>query len=172
MAQPWAKIELHSPDKVEVFQMAELLNIDSDCVFGKLTRIWGWFNEHSTDGVEPVSVIKILNNLARNDYFCDAMVEVGWLVINKKTIKIPNFDRHNSKGAKQRAMSARRQEEYRDKQVLQLEHNGNVTLDESLDKNRLDKIKIDKSYSPVVDAIDAEDTNLDLFTTFKEDDYE
>jgi len=165
MAQPWMKIELPTPDKMEVFQMSELLNIDPDCVVGKLTRIWGWFNEHSTDGVEPFSVLKILNNLVRNDYFCSAMVEVGWLTINKKTIRIPNFERHNSKGSKQRAMAARRQETYRDKQALQLEHNDNVTLDASLDKNRLEKIRLDESYSPVVDAIDARDNNLDIFNT-------
>jgi hypothetical protein len=93
------------------------------------------------------------------------MVEVGWLTINKKTIRIPNFERHNSKGSKQRAMAARRQETYRDKQALQLEHNDNVTLDASLDKNRLEKRRLDESYSPVVDAIDARDNNLDIFNT-------
>jgi len=172
MAQPWMKIELPTPNKVEVFQMSELLNIDPDCVLGKLFRVWGWFNEHSTDGVEPISVVKILNNLVRNDYFCDAMAEVGWLIINKKNIKIPNFELHNSKGAKQRALAARRQEKYRDKQVLQIEHNDNVTLDTSLDKNRLEEIRIDKSSSPVEDAIEAKDTNLDLFKDHKENNYE
>ncbi len=172
MAQPWMKIELPTPDKVEVYQMSESLNIDPDCVLGKLNRIWGWFNEHSTDGIEPIGVLKILNNLVRNDYFCGAMVEVGWLIINKKTIRIPNFDRHNGKGAKQRAMAARRQETYRDKQVLQLGHNDIVTLDESLDKNRLDNTRIDKSYSPVVGGIGTEDNNPNIFNSFKEDDYE
>ena len=172
MAQPWMKMELPTPDKVEVYQMSESLNIDPDCVLGKLNRIWGWFNEHSTDGIEPIGVLKILNNLVKNDYFCGAMVEVGWLIINKKTIRIPNFDRHNSKGAKQRAMAARRQETYRDKQALQLEHNDNVTKDASLDKNRLEEIRIDKSYSPVVEALDAEDSKLGIFKVFKDDNYE
>ena len=95
-----------------------------------------------------------------------------WLTINKKTIRIPNFDRHNSKGAKQRAMAARRQETYRDKQALQLEHNDNVTQDASLDKNRLEEIRIDKSYSPVVEALDAEDSKLGIFKVFKDDNYE
>ncbi len=167
MSQRWMKTELTLPDKIEVFEMSEILGINPDCVVGKLTRVWAWFNEHSTKGVEPISVVKILNNLVRDDCFCDAMEQVGWLVINRKTIKIPNFDRHNSKGAKQRAMAARRQEVHRDKQVLQLEHNANVTLDESLDKIRLDKTRIDKSCSPVVDAIDAEDATLDLFNTYQ-----
>ena len=172
MAQPWMKIELPTPDKVEVHQMSEMLNIDPDCVLGKLVRVWGWFNEHSTDGVEPLSVANQLNTIARNEHFCDAMLEVGWLTINKKTIKIPNFDRHNSKGSKQRTMNARRQEQHRDKQTLQLEYNDMVTLDVLLDKNRLEKIRIDKSSSPVVEAIDAEDSKLDIFNTSKEDGYE
>ena len=102
MSQRWMKTELTLPDKIEVFEMSVILGINPDCVVGKLTRVWGWFNEHSTEGIESISVVKILNNLARNDYFCDAMEQVGWLVINKKTIKIPNFERHNSKGADQK----------------------------------------------------------------------
>jgi hypothetical protein len=172
MSQRWMKIEVTLPNKTEVFEMSELLSIDSDCVVGKLVKVWGWFNEHSTDGVESVSVLKILNTLVKNDHFCDAMAEVGWLVINKKTIKIPNFERHNGSGAKQRSLAARRQSLHRDKQVLQLENNANVTLDELPDKNRLEKIRIDKSYSPVVEAIDTEDSKLDIFKAFKEDSYE
>jgi hypothetical protein len=172
MGQSWMKVELTTPDKVEIHQMSEILNIDSDCVLGKLVRVWGWFNEHSTDGVEPISVANQLNTITRNNHFCDAMLEVGWLVINKKTIKIPSFDRHNSKGSKQRALNARRQGAYKDKQAFQLEHNDIVTPNELPDKNRLEKIRIDKSYSPVVEAIDTEDSKLDIFKAFKEDSYE
>ena len=172
MSQRWMKIEVTLPNKPEVFEMSEQLGIDPDCVVGKLNKVWGWFNEHSIDGVEPISVARLLNNLPDNECFCDAMVEVGWLIINKKTIKIPNFERHNSEGAKQRALTTRRQDKHRNKKVLQLEHNDNVTLDELPDKNRLDNTIIDKSYSPVEDAIEARDTNLDLPNTFKEDYYE
>ena len=152
--------------------MSELLGIDSDCVLGKLVRVWGWFNEHSTDGIESVSVLKTLNTLTKNDHFCDAMVKVGWLVVNKKTIKIPNFERHNSEGAKQRAYDAKRQADYRKRKALQLECHDNVTLNALPDKIRLDDTRIDKNSSPVVAALDAQDNNLDLLNTFKEDDYE
>ncbi len=79
MSQRWMKTELTLPDKIEVFEMSEILGINPDCVVGKLTRVWAWFNEHSTKGTEPISVVKILNNLVRNDCFCDAMEQVGWL---------------------------------------------------------------------------------------------
>lgn len=172
MSQRWMKIEVTLPNKIEVFEISELLSVDPDCVVGKLVKVWGWFNEHSTDGVEPISVLKILNTLTKNDHFCEAMVKVGWLTINKKTIKIPNFERHNSSGAKQRSMAARRQSLHRDKQVFQLEHNDIVTLDELPDKIRLDDTRIDKSSSPVAGALDAQGGSLDLPNVFKENDYE
>ena len=172
MSQRWMKIEVTLPNKVEVFEMSEFLGIDPDCTVGKLIKVWGWFNEHSMDGTEPTSVIKILNNLARNDHFCNAMVEVGWLIINKKTIKIPKFERHNSEGAKQRAYDAKRQAKYRERKALELECHNNVTLNALPDKSRLEEIRIDENSSPVEDAIEAKDTNLDLFENYKENNYE
>jgi hypothetical protein len=155
------KIEVTLPNKTEVFEMSEILGIDPDCVIGKLNRVWGWFNEHSIDGVEPISVVKILNNLTNNDRFCDAMVKVGWLEINRKNIKIPNFERHNSEGAKQRALTARRQDKHKKKKALQLEHNGNITLDELLDKTREDKTRVENNspYSDVCVIIDVPKDN-------------
>ena len=168
MSQRWMKIEVTLPNKVEVFEMSEFLGIDPDCVVGKLNKVWGWFNEHSMDGVEPISVIKILNNLAKNDRFCNAMVKVGWLIINKKTIKIPNFERHNGDGAKKRALNARRQDKHRNKKAIQLEYNDNVTLDELPDKTRVDKTRVESNspYSGVPIEIDVSKNN------FKELDYE
>ena len=151
MSQRWMKIEVTLPNKTEVFEMSEILGIDPDCVVGKLNRVWGWFNEHSIKGVEPIGVVRLLNNLTDNERFCDAMVEVGWLEKNRKNIKIPNFDRHNSKGAKQRAMATIRQEKHRNKKVLQLEHNGNITLDELPDKTIEDKTRVE-SNSPYSDV--------------------
>jgi len=168
MSQRWMKIEVTLPNKPEVFEMSELLGIDADCIVGKLNRVWGWFNEHSVDGVEPIGVAGLLNKLTDNERFCEAMAEVGWLEINKKTIKIPNFGLHNGSGAKQRAMTARRQAKHRGKDALQLEYNESVTIDTLPDKNRLEEIRKDKSSSPVGDALVVEDTNLDLFKDFKE----
>jgi|APSaa5957512576_1039674.scaffolds.fasta_scaffold05731_2 DNA replication protein DnaT len=146
--QPWMKMELDTPDKPEVHQMAEILNIDPDAVVGKLTRVWGWFNKNSINGIEPTSTVRILNRLVFNKNFCDAMIKVNWMAIDKRsnTIKIPKFDLHNSKGAKRRALGALRQETHRAKKHMPPEpSNAKVTLTGSLEKSRLDDITLSPS---------------------------
>ncbi|HDV0969774.1 TPA: hypothetical protein RHZ68_000076 [Escherichia coli] len=39
MASSWIKVEVITPDKPEIFQIAEILGIDPDAVLGKLVRI-------------------------------------------------------------------------------------------------------------------------------------
>lgn len=50
MASSWIKVEVITPDKPEIFQIAELLNIDPDAVLGKLVRIWAWADQQTIDG--------------------------------------------------------------------------------------------------------------------------
>ena len=50
MAGDWIKIEHVTPDKPEVWEMAELLGIDADSVAGKLLRIWIWADQQTISG--------------------------------------------------------------------------------------------------------------------------
>lgn len=50
MASSWIKVEVITPDKPEIFQIAEILNIDPDAVLGKLVRIWAWADQQTIDG--------------------------------------------------------------------------------------------------------------------------
>jgi hypothetical protein len=155
MPQPWMKVELDTPDKLEIHQIAKTLNIDPDAVVGKLIRIWGWFNKNSIDGIEPLETISLLNRLVFNKNFCDAMVKVNWMLINKKQryICIPNFDLHNSTGAKERALGSRRQEVFRIKGlILQELKDEKVTLTELLDKNKLEKIILESPDGEITEV--------------------
>ena len=142
MAGDWIKIEHATVDKPEVYEIAEILDLDPDAVIGKLLRIWIWADNNVTessrsmrderhaDNVTDVTLIShgfgcratraVLNRLAGHDGFAEAMEIVGWLrvrVIRKKTIlEFPNFDRHNGKPAKNRALATYRSQSYRMRQ--------------------------------------------------------
>ncbi|WP_237133781.1 hypothetical protein [Pseudohongiella sp. O18] len=108
MAGDWIKFEVTTSDKPEVWAIAAMLSIDPDAVIGKLLRIWGWFDQHTENGNAP-SVTKML--LDRNvgvTGFCDAVIASGWMFESDGIISLPNFDRHNGKTAKNRALTAKR----------------------------------------------------------------
>ncbi|HEN3655088.1 TPA: hypothetical protein U5E37_003057 [Yersinia enterocolitica] len=50
MASSWIKVEVITPDKPEIFQLAEILNVDPDTVLGKLIRVWVWADQQTIDG--------------------------------------------------------------------------------------------------------------------------
>lgn len=108
MAGDWIKIEIGMPDKPEVWQMAQALNIDADAVAGKLIRIWGWFDQHTEEGNAPTVTQSLLDRLVGVSGFCNAMIDVGWMLDDGETIECTNFDRHNGKTAKTRALTAKR----------------------------------------------------------------
>lgn len=110
MAGDWMKIEKCTPDKPEVFFIADELGIDPDAVFGKCFRVWSWFDDHTTNGkANGCSVSRTLvDRLVSVQGFANAMVSVGWLVEYGAGVAANNFERHNGETAKQRALTAKR----------------------------------------------------------------
>lgn len=109
MAGDWLKLELATPDKPEVFALASALNLDRDCVVGKLIRVWRWFDQHLENG-HAASVTKIvLDEIAGCSGFAQQLVVVGWLREVEGGVRVPNFERHLGKGAKKRAVERDRQ---------------------------------------------------------------
>lgn len=107
----WLKIEVGTPSKPEVLVIAAALGLDPDIVFSKLFKIWCWADQHTTDGdARGVTPASLDAHLAVSG-FCAAMEQVGWLTINPAGalgIVFPNFQRHCSKTAKTRALTAAR----------------------------------------------------------------
>ena len=156
MAIPWIKFEVTTSDKMEVGLIADILGIDPDAVVGKLLRVWAWFDENTIDGSASVtqkalqerykcnasSVAKaLLDRRVGAAGFCDAMIQVGWMVELDGTISLPNFDRHNGESAKKRAEGGKRVEKHR---------NGrNAKSVTDVTQNTLpDKIREDKNIEP------------------------
>lgn len=108
MSSEWLKVQKITPDKPEVWAIASGLGLDPDAVFGKLFRVWSWFDEHSESGNAPSVTAALLDRVVGVTGFCDAVVAAGWMFNDGTTLTLPNFDRHNGKTAKSRALTAKR----------------------------------------------------------------
>jgi len=113
MAFAWIKIEDSTPDKPEVWKMAEKLGIDADAVLGKLVRVWIWADQQTIDGNAHSVTKALLDRTASVAGFADAMITVGWLRTVEDGVQFHNFDRHNGETAKKRALTRRRVEKHR-----------------------------------------------------------
>lgn len=116
MAGDWLKIEASTPDKSEIWALSERLDIDPDAAFGKMFRIWSWFDQHTENGNAPSVTQRLLNRMVAVTGFCEAVVEAGWMLDDGEIISLPHFDRHNGKSAKKRAVTNRRVAKNRVKQ--------------------------------------------------------
>jgi hypothetical protein len=119
MAGDWIKFETTTPDKPEIFAIAEQLQLDPDAVVGKILRVWIWADSQTENGRLPVRKLsasqtdichatvlhRIVDRLVSVPGFASAMEAVGWLDHDGS---LPRFDRHNGKSAKKRALDLQR----------------------------------------------------------------
>jgi len=111
MAGDWIKIEKATARKPEVCGIAGELGISLDEAFGICFRFWCWVDDNFTTNAASVSETSI-DALVGRSGFAAAMKKVGWLHSDEQGIKIPNFERHLSKGAKTRGQTAKRVESH------------------------------------------------------------
>ena len=96
--------------------MAAMLSIDGDSVAGKLIRVWVWASRNCNgDGVTNVTVKPIIDRCAGVTGFANTMIAVGWLEESNNRLTFPNFHRHCSQTAKERANTNRRVSTHRKK---------------------------------------------------------
>lgn len=132
MAGDWLKLEITTPDKPEIFELASRLMIDdNDTVLGKVIRVWLWFDQHTEEGHAPRVTKMFLDRVTGVKGFCDALVAVGWMEESGDKISLPKFDRHNGETAKRRAENNRRKARSRAKSQNSDDkcHTKNVTPD-------------------------------------------
>ena len=115
MAGDWIKVECVTPDKPEVFQLAEILNIDPDAVTGKLIRVWIWADQQTIDGNAKGVTRMLLDRITGVTGFANAMLQTCWLEEINGSLAFSGFDKHNGQGAKKRAESNRRVSKHREK---------------------------------------------------------
>jgi hypothetical protein len=113
MSGDWAKVELNTPDKPEIWLIANILGIDPDAAFGKVFRIWAWFDEHTEDGNAHSVTKQLLDRKVGVTGFCDSMLQAGWMVEKDDQITLFDFSKHNGATAKKRANTAKRVAQHR-----------------------------------------------------------
>lgn len=109
----WIKFETATSEKPEVWAIAQTLEIDADAVVGKLLRVWAWFDTQTVSGNAPSVTKALLDSKVCVSGFCQAMISVGWMIEEDGVICLPNFDRHNGKTAKNRALTSKRVAEHK-----------------------------------------------------------
>jgi len=109
MAGDWIKMRTDLAEDPAVIGIAGALDLDEDTVVGKLHRFWSWADRQTVDGNAPSVTHAWLDRYSGVTGFAAALVSVGWLEGSAGGgVRIPNFDRHNGKTAKQRALTALR----------------------------------------------------------------
>lgn len=109
MAGEWIKFEASTPEKQEVFSITVAMGWDDpDLTVGKLVKVWRWFDQHTINGNAPSVTLPLLDRIIGVSGFAQAMCDVGWLCNDDMGVNLPNFDRHNGKTAKDRALTAKR----------------------------------------------------------------
>ena len=113
MAGDWIKMRLDLLEDPAVMEMAESLDVREEVIVGYCHAFWSWVSRQCDDGtVSGVSLSSVGRRLNLPG-FPEMLVKVGWLEYDesgsKPEIRIPNFERHLSGGAKDRARATDRQ---------------------------------------------------------------
>lgn len=153
MADFWIKVEKSTPDKPEIFELAEILNLDPDAVLGKLIRAWSWLDSNSDNGhIKSVTNV-LIDRVTGVTGFAESMKSVGWL----EDGTVPNFDRHMGESAKKRAKDAERKRKSRVKS--ETGHVKSVT-ESGLEERRGEEIKESNQESKIPPCPHSEIINL------------
>ncbi len=134
MAGDWIKLETTTPDKPEVFQMADDLGIDPDEVLGKLIRVWIWADQQTFDGHAARVTETGLDRVSGVKGFAKSMRACAWLADSDVGLTFPNFDRHNGNTAKTRALALKRKQIERSK-VSRAQRDKNAPIEKEKENN-------------------------------------
>ena len=108
MAADWIKMETNLHEKPEVICISAKLARSRFDIVGRLHRLWGWYDSHSSDGHAKGVTKLFIDELVAIDGFSDALLEVDWLTDRHGSLSIPRFDRHNGQSAKRRVEATER----------------------------------------------------------------
>jgi hypothetical protein len=114
MAGDWIPMRVDLADDPAVIAIAGATGLDEDAVVGKLHRLWSWANKHLENGYASSVTDSWIDRHTGTTGFAAAMLNAGWLRIRSGGVEFPSFDRWNSKGAKNRVLSAQRMKKKRD----------------------------------------------------------
>lgn len=102
---------------------------------GALTRLWSFADTHIRDDNTLGSAVNEINEVVGIANFCDFLPPEWLQILDSNNIHLPDFLEHNGIKAKTRALSARRQQRFRQRRNGSVtrksrKSNGEVTLNE------------------------------------------
>ena len=95
MAGDWMKVEKVTPRKPEILEMAAILGLSADDVFGKLFRLWAWADDHTQDGNARGVTEKWIDRYLCADGFASALIQAGWVTSKSGELQFVNYDQRN-----------------------------------------------------------------------------
>jgi hypothetical protein len=107
----WIKLHEKIVRDPVVATQADELGIDRRIIAWSWVTLWNWARELTTTGFVARAKMSHLDELVGIPGFTKHAGE--WLVWRDGGVEFPNWDRHNSEGAKERAMTARRNKRHR-----------------------------------------------------------
>lgn len=94
--------------------IARRTGLDRFQVVGRLHAVWSWADQQLRNGNAVGVTAEDLDEEAEHPGFAQAMADERWLKILSTGLVFPDFDRHNGKPAKERALTAKRVKRHRD----------------------------------------------------------
>lgn len=113
MAGEWIKMRIDLASDPAVVRIRRATGIDADSVVGKLHRLWAWADTHTADGTAAGLDVEWVDELTGCKGFGEAMIATGWLAADACGLRFANFERHNGRPAKVRALAKTRMERVR-----------------------------------------------------------
>jgi hypothetical protein len=155
----WIKMRVDLDTDPAVIGVSESLDLPPEHVIGCLWKLWSWANLQTIDGCANSDGARVTEKWIDRHVsvagFADALAKVGWLTITSEGISIPNFERHNGKSAKDRALAANRMETLRQK-TLRNSYARSATS-ASPEKRREDKRERERTHftKPTIEDVKA-----------------
>lgn len=113
MAGDWIKMRCDLAEDPSVIGIAAAVGLDEFAVVGRLQFLWAWADRQSRDGHATSVTYAWVDRRVQCDGFAEAMENAGWLQRTDTGVFFPNFERHNGKTAKTRALGTDRKKKQR-----------------------------------------------------------
>jgi hypothetical protein len=147
MAGDWMKFEFATLDKPELYAISRNARVTLGCAGWAVLRCWKYGHDHTTDGKISWGTVELIDTIAGIEGFGKAMEQAGWLIVKESYVQFPQWDRHNSNGAKVRQNNAVRASRFRNARVT-LASRSTVTNNASTEQNRTEESAAAAEASP------------------------
>lgn len=110
----WIKVEVKTPEKPEIRQIARRCKCTTAEAFLAFFRLYVWFDSNTDDGHVEWFTKEDADEIGQLPGLGDALEEVRWVMFNQNVTVIANWERHNGESAKKRCLAAERIKRHRE----------------------------------------------------------